>query len=116
RLVIRETGPTDAETSRQRLGGDLLDRVDGLTGAVAGSRCALNGGGGIQVVAVDLVQSLLLLERHESGGRDHFPAIVLDEYIVEILGEPAELRRCLDIDLEELAEADEALLPGAADD
>ena len=42
--------------------------------------------------------------------------VVLDEHIFEILGEPPELRRGLDIDLEELAEEDEALLPGAAYD
>ena len=36
--------------------------------------------------------------------------------IFEVLGVPPELRRGLDIDLEELAEEDEALLPGAADD
>ncbi len=62
RLVIREAFPADAVTARQRLGGDLLDRLDGLTAAVAGSRRTLNGGGGIQVIAVDLVQALLLLE------------------------------------------------------
>ena len=77
---------------------------------------ALDGGGGIQVVAVDLVQALLLLELHERGIGDHFPFVVLDEQVIEILGEPPELRRGLDEDLEELAEADEALLPGAADD
>ena len=37
-LVVSEARPADVVTARQRLGGDLLDRLDGLTGAVAGSR------------------------------------------------------------------------------
>ena len=49
RLVVRETCPADVVTARQRLGGDLLDRLDGLTGAVAGSRAHLNGGGGYRL-------------------------------------------------------------------
>ena len=116
RLVVRETCPAEVETARQRLGGDLLDRLDGLTGAVAGSRCTLNGGGGVQVVAGDLVQALLLLERHERGVGDHFPFVVLDEQVVQILGVAPELRRGLDEDLVELVEANESLLPGAANE
>ena len=73
RLVVREAFPADAVTARQRLGGDFLDRLDGLTAAVAGGRCTLNGGGGIQVVAVDLVQALLLLDLHERRSRGPFP-------------------------------------------
>ena len=61
-LVVSETRPADVETARQRLGADLLDRLDGLTGAVAGSRRALDGGGGVQVVPGDLVQALLLFD------------------------------------------------------
>ena len=48
RFVVRESFPAEVVTGRQRLGGDLLDRLDGLTAAVAGCRCALNGGGGVQ--------------------------------------------------------------------
>ncbi len=43
-------------------------------------------------------------------------SVVLDEQIIEILVEPPEFRRGLDTDLEELVEADEALLPGSTDD
>ena len=100
---------------RQRLGGNLPDRLDGLTGAVAGSRCTLNGGGGIHVIAIDFVQSLLFLDRHERGVGNHLPAFVSDENVVQILGETPELRRGLDVNLVELVEENEALLPGAAD-
>ena len=76
----------------------------------------MNGGGGVQVVPGDLVQALLLLDRHERGVGDHFPLVVLDEQVVQILREPPELRRGLDVDLVELVEENEALLPGAADE
>jgi hypothetical protein len=78
-LVVSETRPADVETGRQRPGADLLDRLDGLAGAVANSRRALNGGGGVQVIAGDLIQTLLLYARHERGVGDHFPFVVLDE-------------------------------------
>src|SRR5512135_277245 len=116
RLVVREALPADAVAGRQRLGGDLADRVDGLPAGVAGRRRPLNGGGGVQVIAVDLVQALLLLDAHERGVGDHLPVLVLDEHILQVFGVPPELGRGLDEDLVELAEEDEALLPGAADD
>ena len=71
---------------------------------------------GYRVVAVDFVQALRLFDRHERGVRNHFPLIVLDEHILEILGVPPELRHRLNEDLVELAEPNKALLPGAADE
>src|SRR6202008_1288459 len=114
-LVVSETKPADVETARQRLGADLLDRLDGLTGAVASSRRALNGGGGVQVVPGDLIQTLLFYERHERGIGDHFAFVVLDEQVVQVLCKAPELRPGLDEDLVEKVETNESLLPGAAD-
>src|SRR5205085_2521920 len=116
RLVVRDTCPAEAVTVRQRLGGDLLDRLEGLPAAVAESWSTLNGSAGIQVISGDFVQALLLLDLHERRVRDHVPPIVLDEHVVQILGEPPELRRRLDIYLEELVEENEALLVRAAND
>src|SRR5690606_33568511 len=93
-----------------------LDRPDGFTGAIAATRRTLNGRRGVEVVAIDLVQTPRLLERHERRIGDHVPTIIRRDTKLEILGKPAELWRRLDIDFEVLAKADEAVLPGAADD
>ena len=61
------------------------------------TRRTLNGGGGIRILAADLVQPLLLLELHERAVRYHFPTVVLDGQIRQILGEPPELPLGLDI-------------------
>jgi hypothetical protein len=70
----------------------------------------------VQIVSVILVLALHLLDRHERGIGHHFPTVVLDEHVLQILGVPAELRQGLDKDLEEPAEEDEPLLPGTAYD
>ena len=54
--------------------------------------------------------------RHERGVGDHFPFVVLDEQVVQVLRVAPELRLGLDEDLVELVEANESLLPGAADE
>src|SRR5579883_2231404 len=116
RFVIRETGPVDIVTARQRLLGDLPNRLHGLPGTVARSRRALNGGGGVEVIPGDLVQTLFLFDPHERGVGNHFPLVVLDEYVAQILGESPELRSSLDEDLEEEVETDEPLLPRTANE
>src|SRR5579883_807926 len=118
RFVIRETSPVDVVIRRYNLGigGNFPNCLDGLPGAVARSRCALDGGGGVEVETGDLVQPLLLLDRHERGVGNLFTPVVLDEYVAQILGESPELRLGLDEDLEELVEADEPLLPRTANE
>ena len=87
-----------------------------MPGAEARGRRALNGGGGVQVIPGDLVQTLLLYARHERRVGDHIPFVVLDEEVVQILRVAPELRPGLDEDLVELVETNESLLPGAADE
>src|SRR5579883_726984 len=116
RLIVGKALPAEAVTVRERLSGDLIDRLDGLTAAIAGRRRTLNDGARIQVIPGDLVQSLLLLDLHERGVGDHFLFVVLDEYVVQILGEAPKLWKRLDVDLVELVEANKALLVSAADE
>jgi hypothetical protein len=57
-----------------------------------------------------------LAHRHEGRVRHHLVAVVLDEQVHDVRREAAELGPRLHVDLEEPAEADEALLVGAADE
>jgi len=71
RLVPRQAFPAEGIAARQGGGGDLLHRIDGLTGGITRGRHELNGGRGVEVVARDLVQALRLLQLHESRVGDH---------------------------------------------
>src|SRR5690606_32460045 len=66
RLVIGEAAPGDVESWCQRLGGNGLHGGDCLAAAVTLGRRSLNGGGWVEVVSTDLVETLLFLELHES--------------------------------------------------
>ena len=115
-LVVRESLPTETVAGGQRLGRDLLNRLDRLAAGITRRRGALNRRGRIEVVPVDLIEPLELTELGERGIRHHFPFVVLHKKVLEVLRVAAELRHGLDEDLVELPKRNESLLPRAADD
>src|SRR5690606_21429129 len=74
RLVPGDTLPSDVVARWECLGGDLLDRLNGLTARVPLPGNGLDRGGRVEVVAGDLVETLLLLDLHERRVGDHLPA------------------------------------------
>ena len=70
----------------------------------------------ISVVARDFIQALLRPQCHESRVRNHFALFIRHIEIVQVLRQLAILWISLDVELEELAKLDEALLVSAADE